>query len=206
MFEETLIKGAKENLALLGQSGILKNAYLAGGTGVALQLGHRISVDFDFFTTEDFIPKIFSAELLKLGSFREEQIDKGTVLGSFEGIKFSLFVYKYPLIFPPLTYLSVDIADIRDIAAMKIDAIASRGAKRDFIDLYYICKSGYRLNELLNFYHKKYEKLASNLIHILKSMVFFNDAEIDEMPRMLKEASWEEVKKYFESEIKNIRL
>jgi len=202
MFEETLIKGAKENLALLGRSGILKEAYLVGGTAAALQLGHRISVDLDFFTTKEFIPKVFSFELSNLGAFEEEQADKGTVLGKFEGIKFSLFIYKYPLLFSPLKYLSLDIADIRDIAAMKIDAVATRGAKRDFIDLYYISKSGYRLNELLNFYDKKYGKLASNLIHIQKSLVFFNDAEPDEMPRMLREVKWEEVKNFFEDEVK----
>ncbi len=60
MFEETLVKGAKKNLALLGESGILQHAYLAGGTAIALQLGHRVSVDFDFFTIEDFVPKTFS--------------------------------------------------------------------------------------------------------------------------------------------------
>jgi hypothetical protein len=204
VFEESLIKGAKENLALLGRSGVLKDAYLAGGTAAALQLGHRISVDFDFFTPKEFVPTVFSAELSKLGSFDEEQADKGTVLGKFEGIKFSLFVYEYPLICPPLKYLSLNIADIRDIAAMKIDAVATRGAKRDFIDLYFIGKSGYGLIELLDLYNKRYGKLASNLIHIQKSLVFFNDAEPDEMPRMLEEVNWEEVKNYFKSEVKKL--
>ena len=81
MFEESLVKGTKEDLALLGQSGILKNAYLAGGTALALQLGHRISADLDFFTDKEFVPKVFSNKLSKLGSFEEEQSDKGTVLG-----------------------------------------------------------------------------------------------------------------------------
>ncbi len=125
MFEETLISGAKENLALLGESGILKDAYLAGGTAVALLLGHRISVDFDFFTTQDFVPAIFSSELSKLGLFEEEQASKGTVLGKFKGVKFSLFIYRYPLLYPTLKYLSLEIADIRDIAAMKIEAVSS---------------------------------------------------------------------------------
>lgn len=79
------------------------------------------------------------------------------------------------------------MADIRDIAAMKIDAVATRGAKRDFIDLYFMCKSGYELAELLNFYNKKYGKLASNRIHIQKSLVYFNDAEEEETPKMLKQ-------------------
>jgi hypothetical protein len=178
MFEETLIKGAKKNLALLGHSGYLKDAYLVGGTAVALQLGHRISVDFDFFTSKGFLPNAFAINLSKFGSFVVEKTDKGTILGEFEGIKFSLFIYQYPLIFHTLKYLSLNVADIRDIAAMKIDAIATRGAKRDFIDLYFICKSGYRLTEVLNFYNKKYRNLASNLIHIQKSLVFLNDIYI----------------------------
>jgi hypothetical protein len=204
MFEETLVKGAKGILAVLGRSGILQDAYLAGGTAAALQLGHRISVDFDFFTAKEFVPKVFSHKLSNLGSFDEEQAGKGTVLGKFKGIKFSLFVYKYPLIFPVLSYSALRVADIRDIAAMKIDAIAGRGAKRDFIDLYFICKTGYRLDEILTFYHKKYGRVASNLIHIQKSLVFFSDAESEEMPRMLKEVGWEEIKKYFEVEIKKL--
>ena len=96
------------------------------------------------------------------------------------------------------------MADIRDIAAMKIDAIATRGAKRDFIDLYFISKAGYRLTEIFGFYNKKYGTLASNLIHIQKSLVFFNDAELDEMPKMLKKVKWEEIKRYFEDEVKKM--
>lgn len=205
MFEETLVRGAKDILAVLGRSHILRDAYLAGGTAAALQLGHRISVDFDFFTAKEFIPKVFSAKLSKLGPFSGEQADKGTVLGRFKGVKFSLFSYKYPLIFPALNYSALRVADIRDIAAMKIDAIASRGAKRDFVDLYFICGAGYTLSDILKFYHKKYGKTASaNTIHIQKSLVFFNDAEPEKMPKMLKGAKWEEVKRYFEREIKKL--
>lgn len=100
--------------------------------------------------------------------------------------------------------MSLNIADIRDIAAMKINAMASRGLKRDFIDLYFICKAGYKLTDLFKFYHKKYGKLSSNLMHIKKSLVFFDDADPDETPRMLKKIKWEEIKKYFVAEIKNI--
>lgn len=204
MFEDALVEGAKDTLAILGNSGILESAYLAGGTAAALQLGHRISVDFDFFTTREFVPKIFSSEISKLGLFDEEQADKGTVTGVFEGIKFSLFIYKYPPKYPLLKYLSVDLADIRDIAAMKIDAVATRGAKRDFVDLYFICRAGYGLAEVLDIYDKKYGKLASNLVHIQKSLVFFNDAEHEKMPKMLKEVEWAEIKRYFEKEVKKL--
>jgi hypothetical protein len=204
MFEKTLVKGAKDLLAVLGRSGLLDNAYLAGGTAAALHLGHRISVDFDFFTEQEFIPKVFSAEIAKTCPFDEEQADKGTVLGMLNGIKFSLFLYRYPLIFQPLKYLSSNIADIRDIAAMKVDAVATRGVKRDFIDLYFICKAGYGLSEILGFYDRKYGKIASNKVHILKSLVFFKDAEPDEMPQMLQKVKWVEIKGFFESEIKKL--
>ena len=204
MFEKTLVKGAKNILAVLGTSGILNEAYLAGGTAAALQLGHRISVDFDFFSSQQFEPRLFVEQIRKFGEFKEIQADKGTVLGTLEGIKFSLFVYPYPLLQAPQKYLLVDIASIEDIAAMKIEAIASRGVKRDFIDLYYICKSGYRISKLLDFYDKKYEKLESKFVHIQKSLIYFDDAEADPMPKMLIKINWEEVKSYFRGEIKKI--
>ncbi len=204
MFEEILTKDTKKHLALLGASAILKHAYLAGGTGAALQLGHRLSVDFDFFTEEEFEPKAVASDLARVTAFEVEETKKGTILGKFMGAKFGLFFYQYPLIFPPLQYLSLSIADIRDIAAMKIDAIASRGTKRDFIDLYFICQKNYRLSELLNIYDKKYEMLASNLMHIKKSLIFFDDAETDAMPAMLKDVEWHDVMQYFEGEVKTI--
>lgn len=206
MFEETLIPGAKANLALLGRSGLLTNAYMAGGTAAALQLGHRISVDFDFFTEQTFVPRFFADELSKQGDFEESQVSRGTVLGKFANVKFSLFIYGYPLLFAPLQFESVSIADIRDVAAMKIDAISSRGAKRDFIDLYYICRAGYALKEVFDFYDKKYGKLTSNFVHIQKSLIYFEDAEPDEMPRMLKETRWEDVKSYFEYEVRKLAI
>lgn len=200
MFEETLKAEAKHCLAVLGKSGLLRDAYLAGGSALALQLGHRLSVDFDFFTAKKFIPRIFSNNLSKLGAFEEDQADRDTVLGRFEKIKFSLFKYEYPLIDKTVKYLSVSLAGIKDIAAMKIDAISSRGAKRDFIDLFYICQSGLRLKEILNFYDDKYGGLKHKFIHIEKSLVFFQDAEKDEIPKMLKETKWSEVKRFFQYE------
>ena len=204
MFEEALFGNAKKNLAILGKSKILEKAYLAGGTACALQLGHRISIDLDFFTPINFIPKRFSQELASLGQFYEEQASKGTVIGKFEGVRFSLFIYKYPILYPFKSLFGIKIVDLRDIAAMKIDAIATRGYKRDFIDLYFMCKKDMKLEQMFRFYDKKYAKLASNLIHIKKSLVYFMDAEDDPMPKMLLSCNWDEVKRFFEAEIKRI--
>lgn len=204
MFENALIGKTKDHLALLGRSGLFKDAYLAGGTAAALQLGHRISIAFDFFTRQELTPQIFLRALGRVGSFDAEQADRGTVQGIFEGVRLSLFFYDHPLIHAPLKYLALDLADLRDIAAMKVDAVASRGMKRDFIDLYFICQSGYRLGDLLGFYNQKYGRLASNLIHIQKSLVYFVDAESDPAPRMLKDVRWGQVKEYFVNEVKKL--
>lgn len=204
MFTKTLFGKTKDTLALLGGSHLLDKAYLGGGTACALHLGHRISVDFDFFTPKEFNAKELIKSLKKMGEFELEQHSWGTILGLMEGIRFSLFVYKYPVLFPCKSILKVDIADLRDIVAMKIDAIAARGRKRDFIDLYFICKEKIPLERALFFYNRKYGKLSSNIVHIHKSLVYFMDAETEEMPRMLKEINWEDVKDYFETEVKKL--
>lgn len=202
MFTETLSDNTAKALALLGKSGLLKEAYLAGGTACALQIGHRVSIDLDFFTPHTFDPKKMIASLQKVGSFELDEQSLGTILGQLEKVKFSLFVYEYPLILETQDFNGISVASLRDIAAMKIDAISSRGIKRDFIDLYFICQQQLPLREILDFYDRKYGGLASNLIHIQKSLVYFVDAEASHMPQMLKEINWNHVKSFFEREVK----
>lgn len=117
----------------------MKDAYLAGRTALALQIGHRVSVDFDFFTRKEFNEKIFIQRLVKLPvKFQAERTERGTILGFTDRTKFSLFYYDYPLLAKPREFLNINICDIRDIAPMKLAAISDRGTKRDFIDLYFI--------------------------------------------------------------------
>lgn len=207
MFTQVLSDNAKYALAILGKSRLMDNAYLAGGTACALQLGHRISVDLDFFTSREFDSKKLTSSLRKIGQFKLERISWGTILGTMEGVKFSIFVYKHPLLRSCKSLFGIKLLNLRDIAAMKIDAIASRGLKRDFIDLYFICRqASMSLKEILSFYDHKYGKLSSNVIHIQKSLVYFVDAQEQEMPRMLKPCKWEEVKSFFEQEVKRLVL
>lgn len=204
MFKTALFGNTEKALAILAKSHLMDNAYLGGGTACALQLGHRISVDLDFFTPKEFDAKELIRSLKKISKFKVDQQSWGTILGTLEGIKFSCFVYKYPVLFPFKSLFNINILDLRDIAAMKIDAIGTRGLKRDFIDLYFICKKGISLEESLLFYDRKFGKLSSNIIHIQKSLVYFVDAEISQMPKMLKPCSWQKVKGFFEEEIKKM--
>lgn len=202
MFEETLFGNTKEILAILGRSGVLAKAYLAGGTALALQLGHRISVDIDFFTPRPFDPESISEKLSSLLPFKVEQLMPNSLLGSFGEIKFSLLLYKYPVILRKKNFLEIRLLDAREIGAMMVAAIGGRGTKRDFVDAYFICKECCPLKELIELYGRKFGSLATDAFHIQKSLVYFADAEKDAMPRMLKPVKWKEVKNFFESEVR----
>jgi len=205
MFEAVLPKNTKESLAVLGKSKLLENAYLAGGTALALQIGHRVSVDFDFFTDQIFNEKSAVRELNNLPArFQLERLAQGTIVGYFNKTRFSLFFYNYPLLAKPKKFLNINIADIKDIAPMKLAAISDRGVKRDFIDLYFILKEKfYTLPEVFALYDKKFKVLNQNKLHILKSLTYFEDAEKNPLPKMLKDVDWPEVKKFFEKETKS---
>lgn len=204
MFEQVLYGNTKAILALLENTEIIQKAYLAGGTALALQLGHRISYDLDFFTQEEFDEQMLLPEIKKISDFQLEKIAWRTILGKFKDVKFSIFYYKYPLLYAAKKFEMINITDIRDIAAMKIAAIASRGTKRDFVDLYFICKETVSLPDAIQLYDKKYKNLATTEIHIMKSLIFFEDAEPDEMPRMLKKSDWKDIKRYFENEVRKL--
>ena len=87
---------------------------------------------------------------------------------------------------------------------MKIAAIGSRGIQRDFIDLYFICRSGISVAEALSLYQRKFGDSASQQIHLQKSLVYFADAEAGEVPKMLVKVEWNEVKRYFMEEVKKL--
>lgn len=207
MFEEVLSKNESQSLALLGKSGLLADIYMAGGTALALQIGHRFSYDFDFFTSKEFNENIMLERIKELiPDFQLERKEWRTILGYIKESRFSLFFYSYPLLFKTRKFLGADIADIRDIAAMKIAAISDRGTKRDFIDLYFILKIEkiLSLKDALELYDKKFETLKQNQVHILKSLQYFADAEEGEMPKMIKLVSWPEVKSFFQKEVKSL--
>ena len=205
MFEEVLPRNTKNSLALLGESGLLKDAYLAGGTALALHIGHRISIDFDFFTGKEFDQNYFVQKVSELPvDFQSERIEPGTVLGYLNKTKFSLFFYKYPLLAKTHEFLDLRISDVKDIAPMKLAAISDRGVKRDFIDLYFIVaeKKLFTLQDVFDLYNQKFKVLNQNKAHILKSLIYFDDADKQQMPQMLKKVSWPKVKKFFEVETK----
>lgn len=199
MFEEVLSREALKAIDLLAPR--LENFYLAGGTGLAMQLGHRRSEDLDFFSS-----KMFNADVLLASIPHGNTIftELGTVHFEVKGIRISLLYYEPPLVYPAIEWRSIKVADIRDIGAEKIKTISQRGAKKDFIDLYAILKMKYSIGEICSFFRRRFKESDINLYHVLKSLVFFEDAEQDPLPPMLlegKEWEWERIKTFFAENI-----
>jgi len=204
MFTKTLLPAALRAIQLAATNSVVKDAYLAGGTALALQIGHRISLDLDFFTFHEFNVKELNTSLSQLPEFTSEQTSKWTVLGKLNTTKFSFFYYKYPLISETITFEGIQLASLSDIAAMKINALESRGTRRDFIDVYLLAKQ-FSLDEMLKFYDQKYGTLENNFYSIIRSLNYFDDAEKEsEMPKMLIPISWDEVKTFFEDQVKRL--
>lgn len=204
MFPGTLPFPAQTALGILGQSAISKSWYLAGGSALALQLGHRQSVDLDFYTPESLLAADIAKEIQQLGPFITTLLEPPhTLLGTFMEVKFSLFRYAYPLLEEPQLFQQIRIASVQDIAAMKLTAVVGRATKRDYVDLYVITQH-YSLETQFEWYEKKYGSLGNNLYSIIKSLSYYDDAEADTFPNMQISLTWETVKAFFSSE--SIRL
>jgi hypothetical protein len=184
------------SLCALRDARLLDRFYLAGGTGLALQFGHRLSLDLDFFAKEQFDEEMLLQRVQALDGFALVAKAPHTLHATVQETKVSFLGYAYPVLFPTNPFLDVAVADPRDIACMKVSAVAGRGTKRDFVDLY-LCAERYGLKEILRLFDQKFAQTNYSRIHILKSLTFFGDAEKDPMPHMLVALDWDTVKQFF---------
>jgi hypothetical protein len=175
----------------------LRGWVLAGETGLALRLGHRLSEDFDFFRTDRVDVRSLHAVLASHGPYETLQDEEHTLIVLLRKVKLSFFRVRDPFLFRPAPYRFFAVADARDIALMKLAAIAGRGSRKDFVDLYLILRSPPTLREYLAMLPRKYDASRLNTYHILKSLAYFADAEKEPPPRMLEPFSWEECKAFF---------
>lgn len=185
--------------AALADRHALEGCYLAGGTGLALSLGHRRSVDLGLFRPAKFKSIGLRDRLAGLEGLRNVELADSTVYFTLHGVKVSVLHYPYPLLFPLVAFDGVDVADPRDIACMKMDTIGSRGARRDFVDLYVVSQV-YGLPAILEWFATKYAGAPYNRAHLLKALTYFVDAEQEPLPEMLVAIDWSEVTQYFTRE------
>jgi len=186
----------EQTLKALQERSLLEGFYLAGGTGLALQLGHRRSLDLDFFRQESFNDAQLLQQLQRFPEFSLTGRDRQTLHVRINGVKVSFLGYDYPVLFPFSPFLEVPVADPKDIGAMKINAIAGRGTRRDFVDLYMVARQE-GLKALLDLFQRKFAEVNYNRIHVLKSLTYFDDADAEPMPNMLVPLAWQDVKDFF---------
>ena len=174
--------------------------YLAGGTGLALQLGHRVSEDLDFFTAAEFDPVRLSRRMEQRPGYSETLVSKGTLYCRIAGVKLSFLHYPVPLKHPTVEYLSAGVADWRDILAEKFKTLSQRGSRRDFYDVYACFTLRTRsVAEAIGIFKGRFAGTGINYQHVLKSLTWYKDADAEPDPRLLISADWAEVKRFFES-------
>jgi hypothetical protein len=177
--------------------------YLAGGTALALQLGHRESADFDFYSLRHFDGERFLVQLRDAAKRVElVQMNTDTLILKCEGVMVSLFYYPYPLLESLLDLGDVLVASVEDIAAMKLVAIIQRGRHRDFIDLHRMLES-LSLESMLKLAQHKYREFNPYLA--FQALVYFEDAEAEMSPRAKQGNAWQAVKKLLVSEVKKLQ-
>jgi predicted nucleotidyltransferase component of viral defense system len=181
----------------------LEDFNLAGGTALALQIGHRISVDLDFFGDVDFTPiDVLNTihELAQPSSIINQS--RAILILNVDGIKVDFVHYRYPLLKPVNKIDGIRLLSTLDIGAMKLAAITNRGRQRDFFDLFFILRL-YSLRDLLDAYNTKFSDGSEFLVR--KSIVYFEDAEEDDLPTLFdKTITWDMVKTTIENEVKQL--
>ncbi len=177
-----------------------ENLRLVGGTSLALQIGHRVSIDIDFFGDLNIDHISIVKKIKKLGNLKTIKSSENIHIFLLDNIKIDIVNYEYPWLSEVVSEGKIRLAGFPDIAAMKISAITNRGTKKDFIDLYFLLKK-YSLESIINFYLKKYND--ATLLLTLKSLTYFTDADSEPMPKMLIDISWDDIKKTIVSEVNN---
>lgn len=189
---QTVQPDTLELLKAISSQPEVKELRLVGGTALALQYGHRQSVDVDFFG--------------KLPEDKDELIDVVRRVGDVTVLNRSKIILqmvvnqvkvdfvdysRYPWIDEPILGDGFVLASDKDIAAMKINAIMGRGTRKDFIDLYVLLQH-YSLTQIMDFYRQKYPEFSE--YRALLSMTYFDDAEMQDMPLMFIKTPWESMK------------
>ena len=177
---------------------------LAGGTGLALHLGHRYSEGLDLFGTEPFDPTGLAEALSTLGRVRVQQISADTLHLESNGLRISFLRAQTTFLFAGTPYRGLTVADPQDIAVMKVIAIGGRGSRKDFVDLFFHLNGGGTLEGVFSLQSQRFQDVDFNTYHLLKSLVYFEDAEEEPMPQMIRSAEWNSVREFLIAEVRRL--
>ena len=179
----------------------LSEMRLVGGTDLALQYGHRKSIDIDLFGMID-LEKVDTFQLLYEFSTDVQIITKQKQINIYivNGIKIDFVNYNYPWLKEPKVMDTIRMAAVEDVAAMKLNAIAGRGSKKDFIDIELILKE-FNLQQIVDFYKLKYQQESEFMA--LKSMLYFADADLEVEPEMFSDFNWTNSKQFIKQQVED---
>ena len=184
-----------------------QGAYLAGGTALALHLGHLVSVDLDFFQNSSFgDPQELVEQVRRVGiPFQSRQLTDKAIHGTSRQVKVTLMWYAYLRIrrVRRCAELNCDVAALDDLAAMKLAAVCQRSSKKDFVDVWALLKSGRSLRSMLTAYQRTFD--VADVAHVLYRLADFDDEERQTMPRMLWKTSWKQIKDEIGQALKSLR-
>lgn len=180
-------------LRQIQQDTVLEDFFLVGGTALALQIGHRLSIDLDLFTTQPFDNGQFETYLSETYGFQTDYVATNTLKGFIQNIKVDFLTHAYPLVNSLIVEETLRLASLEDIGAMKLNAIAHSGNRqKDFYDLYFLLEH-LALIDLLNAYRIKYPN--SNPVIPLKAITWFEDIDFEmEKPMLKRPVSFAKVK------------
>ena len=191
LFRNTVSEYALELLKRINYHKAFDDFFLVGGTSLALQIGHRISVDLDFFSSQSFDENKLAEILIKDFNASITNLNNNTVSGTIDTVKFDFISHQYKLLQPVNEIEEIRFSSVDDIAAMKINAINNRGTKKDFVDMFFLIQSK-PLSQILDLASKKYPNY--NRFLALKSLIYFEDANNQPDCNILSDTSWEEIK------------
>lgn len=199
---EALTPETQEAFRQAARLPFITSFYLAGGTGLALHLGHRFSVDVDFFSPDEAAVGPDQRDALRIllndPSLTITYDKDGTFVASWQGVGISFFrLPLYPLVQQPLLLEGVPLATVPEIGAMKLAAIIDRGARKDMVDLYYLLQV-VSLETVFEVAAVKYARVRSFPVSAIRALAYFADAEAQPMPHVLDRTPWTKMRKFLE--------
>lgn len=192
MHEETISPTCFRLIQELSRQSFLNQFYLVGGTALSLQLGHRKSIDLDFFSQNEFEPMKWKSSVHALGEVESLELRRNNLSCKINKTKLEFLYFAYPNHFPLVSWEGIKMLDPKDIALFKILAIIGRNRKKDIIDLYFIDKEVIDLQEIISLFFEKYEKGDISLLKQVETLFDDENVEKSDMPDMLKKVNWEE--------------
>jgi predicted nucleotidyltransferase component of viral defense system len=188
---QTVVPDLLELLKKLMQEKCFSNYFLVGGTALSLQIGHRNSIDIDLFGNQSIDFDMYIDILKGFGSTEVTKSSKNILITQVNKIKVDFVNYTYPLLDKSIEIEGIRMLSKKDIAAMKLNAIAGRGSKKDFIDLFFLLED-FSLREIMDFYNQKYSDGSEFMVY--KSLNYFLEADLQPQPKMFSEFDWETCK------------